>query len=477
MSDFSLGSFDLSREIQMEKYRAQEAERRLFGSSVLAEIEANNFQPKVNHVTKKNNPKQTNVIQDKIEVSKPADKNTNLDDGKISFKEKIKNFGKGIVAPIKNIFASPKNIAITAATALGCAALIGITGGAAAPVLVAAGLIGGGVQIIKGIQKQAKATTDAQAEQAWQDMGSGTFTVGVSALGAKSSLKAAGTDVTGMSALKAAGKCITDVPKNISTGFSTAKANIANFSTGLKTPPVAPTSAPSAPTSVPSVPTSAPSAPTSAPSVPTSAPSVPTSAPTMPTVVPSTPTVTPTTPTSVPTTPTVPTSASSGSVPISSTPVSTVPAAPSSIPVAPVGDSAKPLLLEAPKQQLLLEAPKTPIYNPYANADAKLYPQLLSNGRLPIYKPYEVIDAPSLNSAQNKPVLLLEAPKGDVIPESVVKPNSATAGVKLKKMPKVKTKSKHNHKPETGKVSFWEKFKDFFRVFGFFKENPTVDCL
>ena len=470
MSDFSLGSFDLSREIQMEKYRAQEAERRLFGSSVLAEIEANNFQPKVNHVTKKNNPKQTNVIQDKIEVSKPADKNTNLDDGKISFKEKIKNFGKGIVAPIKNIFASPKNIAITAATALGCAALIGITGGAAAPVLVAAGLIGGGVQIIKGIQKQAKATTDAQAEQAWQDMGSGTFTVGVSALGAKSSLKAAGTDVTGMSALKAAGKCITDVPKNISTGFSTAKANIANFSTGLKTPPVAPTSAPSAPTSVPSVPTSAPSAPTSAPSVPTSAP-------TMPTVVPSTPTVTPTTPTSVPTTPTVPTSASSGSVPISSTPVSTVPAAPSSIPIAPVGDSAKPLLLEAPKQQLLLEAPKTPIYNPYANADAKLYPQLLSNGRLPIYKPYEVIDAPSLNSAQNKPVLLLEAPKGDVIPESVVKPNSATAGVKLKKMPKVKTKSKHNHKPETGKVSFWEKFKDFFRVFGFFKENPTVDCL
>ena len=470
MSDFSLGSFDLSREIQMEKYRAQEAERRLFGSSVLAEIEANNFQPKVNHVTKKNNPKQTNVIQDKIEVSKPADKNTNLDDGKISFKEKVKNFGKGLVAPIKNIFASPKNIAITAATALGCAALIGITGGAAAPVLVAAGLIGGGVQIIKGIQKQAKATTDAQAEQAWQDMGSGTFTVGVSALGAKSSLKAAGTDVTGMSALKAAGKCITDVPKNISTGFSTAKANIANFATGLKTPPVVPTSAPSAPTSVPSVPTSAPSAPTSAPSVPTSAP-------TMPTVVPSTPTVTPTTPTSVPTTPTVPTSASSGSVPISSTPVSTVPAAPSSIPVAPVGDSAKPLLLEAPKQQLLLEAPKTPIYNPYANADAKLYPQLLSNGRLPIYKPYEVIDAPSLNSAQNKPVLLLEAPKGDVIPESVVKPNSATAGVKLKKMPKVKTKSKHNHKPETGKVSFWEKFKDFFRVFGFFKENPTVDCL
>jgi hypothetical protein len=142
------------------------------------------------------------------------------------------------------MFSSPKNIAITALSALACAAIIGVTGGAAAPVFVAAGLIGGGAQIIKGIQQQSKATTDAQAANAWQTMGSGTFTVGVSALSAKASLKANGTDVSGMSTLKAAGKCIADVPKNISTGVNTAKLNVSNFVNGMKTPTTKPTTKP-----------------------------------------------------------------------------------------------------------------------------------------------------------------------------------------------------------------------------------------
>ena len=428
MSNFSLGSFDLAREIQMEKFYAKDAERRLFGNSVLAEIETDNFQPQVTSTKKNNNSKQTDVIKDKLEVSKPNDKNNNLDDGKISFKEKVKNFGKGIIAPIKNMFASPKNIAITAVSALGCAALIGLTGGAAAPVLVAAGLIGGGVQIVKGIQKQAKATTDAQAAQAWQDMGSGTFTVGVSALGAKASLKANGANVSGMSTLKAAGKCIADVPKNISTGFSTAKGNISNFASSLKTPPVVPNSAPSSSASVPALPPA-----TSAPALSSA-----------------------------------PVTTSSTPIPSSNPPIATS---------APVVETVKPLLLEAPKQPLLLEAPKTPIYNPSAQVGAKLYPQLIYGRKLPIYKPYEVIDVPSLNASQNKPVLLLEAPKGDVIPEGAVKPNSATTGAKPKKVPKVKTKTKHTTNADKGKISFWEKFKDFFRVFGFFKEKPTVDSL
>ena len=80
MSDFSLGSFDLAREIQMEKLYAKDAERRLFGNSVLAEIETDNFQPQVNSTKKNNNSKQTDVIKDKLEVSKPNDKNNNLDD-------------------------------------------------------------------------------------------------------------------------------------------------------------------------------------------------------------------------------------------------------------------------------------------------------------------------------------------------------------------------------------------------------------
>ena len=58
------------------------------------------------------------------------------------------------------MFSSPKNIAITALSALGAAALIVLTGGAAAPVMVGAGIIGGGLQIAKGIKKQTLSSTD-----------------------------------------------------------------------------------------------------------------------------------------------------------------------------------------------------------------------------------------------------------------------------------------------------------------------------
>ena len=123
------------------------------------------------------------------------------DDGKISFTEKMKNFGEGLVKPIKTIFSSPKNMVITAASIAGGAALIALTGGAAAPVMVAAGLAGGTVQVGKGIYRQLNAKTDNEARLAWQDMGSGTFTIGASAAGAKSSLKAAPADVTPESTL------------------------------------------------------------------------------------------------------------------------------------------------------------------------------------------------------------------------------------------------------------------------------------
>ncbi len=207
----------------MDVWAARRAEKRYFPDSALSgKIDKDTLQ------------KTTNV--------KPSVQNTNgenslttsdgKDDGKISFKEKMQNFGEGLVKPIKNIFASPKNMAITAATIAGGAALIALTSGAAAPVMVAAGLIGGAVQIGKGIYKQVNAKTDNEAKQAWQEMGTGTFTLGVSAAGAKSSLKAAKVDgAKDMSVLKAAGKCLIDLPKNI-------KASVKNISSNIKVAPV-----------------------------------------------------------------------------------------------------------------------------------------------------------------------------------------------------------------------------------------------
>ncbi len=162
------------------------------------------------------------------------------DDGKISFKEKMINFGKGIIKPIKTMFSSPKNVAITAVSALAAAGIIAATGGAAAPVMVAAGLLGGVFQIGKGIYRQIKAKTDDEARNAWQDMGSGTFAVGVSALGAKGALKAAKvSNVKDMSFGSAILKCIKDLPSNIVNSFKTASLKISSIF-GKTQPPVVP---------------------------------------------------------------------------------------------------------------------------------------------------------------------------------------------------------------------------------------------
>ncbi len=173
--------------------------------------------------------------------TKPSDnftKTSNIsdDDGKISLKEKIINFGKGIIKPIKTIFSSPKNIAITAVSAAAAAGLIFITSGAAAPIMVTAGLLGGAFQIGKGIYKQAKAKTDDEAKNAWQDMGSGTFTVGVSALGAKSALKATGASNTkDLSLFKSIIECVKkSSPSNIINAFKTASGKFTSFFTHTK---------------------------------------------------------------------------------------------------------------------------------------------------------------------------------------------------------------------------------------------------
>ncbi len=182
-------------EIILENYKAMRANQKYLSDSSL--------HGNVRKDTLEKNSEKTNIAGD------------GSDDGKISFKEKVKNFGKGLIAPVKNMFSSPKNIAITAVSAAAGVGLIALTSGAAAPVMVATGLIFGGVQIGKGIYKQVNAKTDEEAKQAWQEMGSGTFTAGVSAASAKPALKASGVDTKGMSVFAAIGKCLKDTPKNI----------------------------------------------------------------------------------------------------------------------------------------------------------------------------------------------------------------------------------------------------------------------
>lgn len=257
----------------MDIWAARRAEKQYFPDSALS--------GKINKDTLQ---KTTDVkpLAQNAQGEKSVTTSDGKDDGKISFKEKIKNFGEGLVKPIKTIFSSPKNMAITAASIAGGAALIALTGGAAAPVMVAAGLVGGTVQVGKGIYKQVNAKTDNEARMAWQDMGSGTFTIGASAAGAKSSLKAAKVDgAKNMSTIKAIGKCLVDLPKNIKTSFK-------NISSKVSATPV--TNVPPEATSSPTVPSQPTVDVTSEPTVAPTTPSQPT------VVVPPEPAVTPTVP-------------------------------------------------------------------------------------------------------------------------------------------------------------------------------------
>ena len=174
---------------------------------------------------------------------KNKDFDYSLDDGKISFKDKAKNFFKGVVSPITNMFSSPKNFFKGALMVAGAAALCVATGGAAAPVLVAAGVVGGGIQFAKGAYKAATAKTDEEAKAAWQGIGAGTSTVAMSIAGAKASVKAAGIEgADSMSALKATAACFKNAKAcvtNSINAFSSGKAaaNLTNALNKFKSKP------------------------------------------------------------------------------------------------------------------------------------------------------------------------------------------------------------------------------------------------
>ena len=185
-----------------------------------------------NRVAKRYNLARTKTQMSDKDVLVKSDKTSDgQNDGKISLKEKVLNFGKGLAVPVNTMLASPANFMITLGSVAAFGALIALTGGAAAPVLVGAGLIGGGISVAKGITKQFDAKTDDEAKQAWQNIGSGTFTMGISALGAKTALKETGINVTNETGtLSSSFKCITNLPSKICESFSTIAAKFKKVS-------------------------------------------------------------------------------------------------------------------------------------------------------------------------------------------------------------------------------------------------------
>lgn len=165
------------------------------------------------------------------EKPKTAENETKAD--KLSFKEAAKSFGKGLISPITSMFSSPKNFLIGVGTIAAGAVLIAATGGAAAPVLVAAGVAMGAVQAGKGVYKLATAKNTDDEKEALYDLGGATSTIALSVAGAKSSLKQANVETEGLNLLTATKKCITSSKSLAKESVETITTG--SFKTNLKT--------------------------------------------------------------------------------------------------------------------------------------------------------------------------------------------------------------------------------------------------
>lgn len=117
-------------------------------------------------------------------------------DGKIDGWSKCKNFLKGCANLVTNMFCDEKgevSVAKTATTLAigGAAALLCTFVPFVAPAMLGIGLATGAWELGKGIIKANTADTDIEAERAWQSIGTGALTTGLSLWGAKAMGKSA----------------------------------------------------------------------------------------------------------------------------------------------------------------------------------------------------------------------------------------------------------------------------------------------
>ena len=144
------------------------------------------------------------------------------DDGKISFFSKVANVVEGSAKGVLNMAKSAIQHPFKTAAMVGvcCIPVVGpIVGGG----LAAYGLYSGGKQVLNAINVANNATTDAEAKAAFENIGSGAVTVGVSAVGLKASAGALKGQLSGGSSTVNAVK---DAVSNKATAGEVAKTAV-----------------------------------------------------------------------------------------------------------------------------------------------------------------------------------------------------------------------------------------------------------
>ena len=160
-------------------------------------------------------------------MSSFAPKKDAAHDGKFSLGTALKNFGKGLISPVTAMFESPSAFFKGALMIAGGAALMAVTGGAAAPLLLAVGVGFGVKQTADGLKKISEAENGDDIENAFTDFGAATSSIGLSVAGAKTSLKASGkfsaAEVNNMSVTQA-------TIANLKAAPGSATASVQSFS-------------------------------------------------------------------------------------------------------------------------------------------------------------------------------------------------------------------------------------------------------
>lgn len=184
------------------------------------------------------NPQQTNLIAtsqaDSFSSSTDNTCTDGKDDGKIGFFSALGNavqgVGKTIVNGIKGMFTNKEGkfslgkTLLTVGTAALCIAVPAV-GFAVACI----GGVMGAVQIGKGAINAANATTDAEAKAAWEDIGGGAFTVGMSVVGAKAGVKAVKSTSTATNGLASLDDAATIGQKAKAFGHDMISSTTNNF--------------------------------------------------------------------------------------------------------------------------------------------------------------------------------------------------------------------------------------------------------
>lgn len=122
-----------------------------------------------------------------------------VDDGKISIWDKIKGIGKGIISSVGNMVKGIVSNPVKSAAIIGvcCIPVVGKFIGLG---LAAYGTIKSGSQLIQNIQTADATTSDVEAKDAWQNIGTNGFNLALSAAAAKGCVKGIKSDLNGGSA-------------------------------------------------------------------------------------------------------------------------------------------------------------------------------------------------------------------------------------------------------------------------------------